>query len=229
MSSTGTIFGTASTPVSYTFTIVATDILFAGVTGSQQYTLTVNPARTLTLSPTSLPTATVGDSYGPVTITASGGSGSYTFALASGSKLPAGLTLTSAGVLSGTPTTTGGSPFKFTIVATDKSNAGLTGSQAYTLTVDAAITLSPTTLPVATVADAVSDNLTAKGGSGTAYTFALASGSSLPSGLTLTSAGAITGTPTKSGKYAFTIVASDSIGATGTQAYSLTRRSGHHH
>jgi hypothetical protein len=175
----------------------------------------------LTLSPSTLPVATVGDSYGPVTITATGGSGSYTFALASG-KLPAGLTLTSSGVLSGKPTTSIGSPFKFTITATDNSNSGLTGSQAYMLTVDPAITIGPTTLAVATVGDAVNDKLTAKGGSGTGYTFAQASGSNLPSGLTLSSAGAITGTPTQSGKYAFTIVATDSIGATGSHAYSLT-------
>ncbi len=222
LSSSGTLAGSTPTAGSYTFTIVASDTVYTGVTGSQQYTLAVNPASTLTLSPTSLPTATVSDSYGPVTITASGGSSSYTFALASGNKLPAGLTLTSAGVVSGKPTTATGSPFGFTIIATDKSNSGLTGSAAYTLTVDPAITLSPATLPVATVADGVNDKLTAKGGSGTGYTFALASGSSLPSGLTLTSAGAITGTPTQSGKYAFTIVATDSTGATGSQAYSLT-------
>jgi hypothetical protein len=222
LSSSGTLAGSTPTAGSYSFTIVASDTVYAGVTGSQQYTLTVNPASTLTLSPTSLPAATVGDSYGPMTIAASGGSGSYTFALASGSKLPAGLTLTSAGVVSGKPTTAAGSPFGFTIIATDKSNSGLTGSAACTLTVDPAITLSPATLPVATVADAVNDKLTAKGGSGTGYTFALASGSSLPAGLTLTSAGAITGTPTQSGKYAFTIVATDSTGAAGSQAYSLT-------
>ncbi len=222
LSNSGTLFGTTPTAGSYTFTLVALDAVYSGVTGSQPYTLTVNPASTLTLTSPPLPAATVDDSYGPVTITASGGSGSYTFALAAGSKLPAGLTLTSAGVLSGIPTTTSGSPFRFTIVATDKSNSGLTGSQAYTLTVDPAITLGPTTLAVATVADAVNDNLTAKGGSGSGYTFALATGSSLPAGLTLTSAGGITGTPTQSGKYTFTVVATDSIGATGCKTYRLT-------
>jgi large repetitive protein len=222
LSNSGTVSGTTSTAGSYTFTIVASDTVYASETGSRQYTLTVNPASTLTLTPTSLPNATVGDSYSPVTITASGGSGSYTFALATGGKLPAGLTLTSAGVLSGTPTTTSGSPFRFTIVATDKSNSHLTGSRAYTLTVDPAITLSPTTLPVATVGDAVDDKLTAKGGSGADYTFDLASGSSLPNGLTLGTAGVITGTPAQSGKYTFTIVATDSIGATASRAYTLT-------
>ena len=221
LSNSGTVSGTTSAAGSFTFTVVASDTVYAGETGSRQYTLTVNPASTLTLAPTSLPNATVGDSYSPVTITASGGSGSYTFALATGSKLPAGLTLTSAGVLSGTPTTSG-SPFRFTIVATDKSNSHLTGSWAYTLTVDPAITLSPTTLSVATVGDAVDGTLTAKGGSGADYTFALASGSSLPSGLTLSTAGVITGTPAQSGKYAFTIVATDSIGATASRAYTLT-------
>ena len=41
------------------------------------------------------------------------------------------------GVISGTPTTTTGSPFSFTITATD-SNSGCTGSQAYSITINPA-------------------------------------------------------------------------------------------
>jgi len=128
------------------------------------------------------------------------------------------LTLSTAGVITGTPAQSGKDTF--TIVATD--SIGATASRAYTLTVDPAITLSPTTLPVATVGDAVDDKLTAKGGSGADYTFALASGSSLPSGLKLSSSGVITGKPTRSGKFTFTIVVTDGTGATVRQAYSLT-------
>jgi ELWxxDGT repeat protein len=211
-----------STP--YYLTNLNGTLLFAandGVHGNELWEL-APAASTLTLSPTSLPPATVGDSYAPVTITATGGSGSYTFALASGSNLPAGLTLSTAGVLSGKPTTAGGSPFSFTITATDNSNPDLTGSQAYTLTVDPAIRVGPASLPVATVADAANDQLTVTGGSGTGYSFALASGSSLPAELTLGSTGAITGTPSQSGTYTFTIVATDSLGATGSRVYRWT-------
>jgi hypothetical protein len=69
----------------------------------------------ITLSPILAPNGTVGVAYNQ-TITASGGTAPYTFAVTAGA-LPAGLTLTTAGVLAGTPTTAGG--FGFTVRATD--------------------------------------------------------------------------------------------------------------
>jgi large repetitive protein len=61
----------------------------------------------LVIHPGSLPHGTVGKSYS-VTFTATGGDNTkHVWSLASGSSLPAGLTLTSGGVLSGTPTTAG--------------------------------------------------------------------------------------------------------------------------
>lgn len=69
----------------------------------------------ITLSPATLPNGTVGTSYNQ-TLTASGGTGPYTFAVIAGA-LPAGLTLAPAGGLSGTPTTAGNS--QPTIRATD--------------------------------------------------------------------------------------------------------------
>jgi hypothetical protein len=81
-------------------------------------TLTVNPAR--------LPNRTVGIAYSQ-TVSASGGTAPYTFAVSAGT-LPAGLALnTSTGVISGTPTGTGTSTF--TIKATDA--AGNSGSRVY--------------------------------------------------------------------------------------------------
>src|SRR5271157_1934378 len=98
----------------------------------QRSSSTTQANHNLTLSPATLPNATADSAYG-ATLKAAGGSGSYTFKVGSGS-LPSWLTLNaSTGVLSGTPTTTGTS--SFTITATDSHNSGLTGSQAYTLTV----------------------------------------------------------------------------------------------
>lgn len=88
---------------------------------------------TLTISPATLPTATVGQSYS-VSLTASGGTGSLTWSLAAGSTPPAGLSLSSAGVISGTPTTAG--TFTFTVRVTD--TAGRTGSRSYSLVVNTA-------------------------------------------------------------------------------------------
>jgi uncharacterized repeat protein (TIGR03803 family) len=81
----------------------------------------------ISLSPGGLPSATVGAAYSQ-TLTAVAGAPPYTFAVTAGS-LPAGLILSSAGLLSGTPTLAGSS--SFTVTATD--NTGETGSQAYTL------------------------------------------------------------------------------------------------
>ncbi|MDK4717725.1 putative Ig domain-containing protein, partial [Rhizobium sp. CNPSo 4039] len=109
----------------------------------------------------------------------SGGTGSYTFSLASGS-LPPGVALSSAGALVGTPTTAG--PFSFTITATDGNH--FTGSQAYTVTIGTpTIAITPATLPGGVAGTAYSQTLTASGGTGS-YTFSLASGS-LPPGVAL--------------------------------------------
>lgn len=75
----------------------------------------LTPAATgLTVTTTSLPAATVGTAYS-ATLTASGGTGNYTWSLASGT-LPAGLSLSSAGVISGTPTASGTSNFTVQVV-----------------------------------------------------------------------------------------------------------------
>jgi hypothetical protein len=178
-------------------------------------------ANSLTLSPTTLASATVNSAYS-ATLSATGGSGIYAFAVTSGS-LPSWLSLNAAtGVLSGTPTTAGASTF--TITATDSQASGLTGSQGYTLTANpgSSLTFSPATLPSATANSAYSATLSATGGSGT-YTFAVTTGS-LPSGLTLnTTTGALSGTPTTAGSSPFTITASDGkiAGLIGSQAYTL--------
>jgi hypothetical protein len=99
------------------------------------FTLTNLPG--IALNPASLPDATAGIAYSQ-TLTASGGAGGpYAFAVTAGA-LPAGFTLSSSGVLSGSTTTAATS--SFTVAATDHS--GFTGSQAYTLTVDPAVAAS---------------------------------------------------------------------------------------
>jgi hypothetical protein len=118
-----------------------------GVTVRQTYSLTVS----LALSPGSLSPATDGQGY-RVSVAATGGSGLYSFALAAGA-LPAGLSLSSAGVLSGTPTGAAGG-YRFTVRATDTANTVVVGTQSYYLLVNpgAASRLVFATQPPATVA-----------------------------------------------------------------------------
>src|SRR5438445_97422 len=76
--------------------------------------------------------------------------------------LPTGLTLSSAGFLSGRPTTAG--TFNFTITATDVNNCK--GSQSYSIVIVTcpAVTISPATLAAGSVGAAYSQTLTASGG-----------------------------------------------------------------
>ena len=87
----------------------------AGYFSTKQFTLTVAPALVISTNGT-LPSAVAGQPYS-VTFAATGGIGSYTWTVTSGSTLPAGLTLSSSGTLSGTPTTAGS--YTFTITCTD--------------------------------------------------------------------------------------------------------------
>jgi hypothetical protein len=85
----------------------------------------------VTLSPTTLPNGTVGVAYSQ-TITGSGGTAPYTFGVTAGS-LPAGLTLTSAGSLSGTPITPG------------TTTSTIRGTDANGCFAERSFTMSPTT------------------------------------------------------------------------------------
>ncbi|HUP45826.1 MAG TPA: ice-binding family protein [Thermoanaerobaculia bacterium] len=92
------------------------------------------PCPVITLSPATLPGATVGVFYN-ATIVASGGTAPYTYTVTSGS-LPAGLTLNPVtGSISGTLTASATS--NFTITATDA--VGCLGSRAYSIVVGAAL------------------------------------------------------------------------------------------
>lgn len=129
---------------------------------------------TITLSPATLPNGKAGAPYSQ-TITQSGGVGTTTFAVTAGT-LPTGLTLSTGGVLSGTPNVTGASTF--TVTATDSN--GCTGSQDYTLTIGCgAITLSPASLPNGTAGAPYSQAITEIGGVGT-VTFSVTAGALQP-------------------------------------------------
>ncbi len=159
--------GTPTTAGSYPFSIQATDS--AGHTVTQQYTLTVNANLLITTS--SLPEATTNESYSQ-TFTAVNGTTPLSWAVTSGA-LPAGLTLSSTGVLSGTPTTAGTSTFTLTV--TDSSKTPLTDSASFTLTV-APLTISTTTLNDAALGASYSEAIAMANGTPT-FTFKITSGS----------------------------------------------------
>jgi len=131
-----------------------------------------------------------------------------TFSIIAG-VLPPGLTLTAEGPLStllhGTPTAAG--DYTFTVLAQDALNIFITKS--YTVSV---CQITPSPLPDGTTGTAYSQQLVMAGAIG-AVTFELTFGS-LPAGLTLSSSGLISGTPTTAGTSSFTITATDSTDRT---------------
>ena len=88
----------------------------------------------VTVSPPTIPNGMYGYPYGPQSLTASGGTAPYTFSVTLGA-LPPGMSLSSDGTLSGTPTATG--TYLFTVTAQDNS-LELSIPQLYTLVVDQA-------------------------------------------------------------------------------------------
>jgi len=128
--------------------------------------------------------------------------------------LPSGLALTSAGVVSGTPGTAG--TFTFGVTVSD----GVTSlSKTVSLSIATAVSITTASLASGKVGTAYSATLVASGGSA-GYTWSLASGA-LPSGLRLSSTGALSGAPTAAGTFSFTARATDTAGRTATKALSI--------
>ncbi len=121
----GLLSETPTTTGQFEFTVTATDANLC--TGARAYTLIV--CGTVSVLPASLPDAQQGAPYSQA-LSGTGGVAPYTFAITAGA-LPAGLTLSGAGLLAGTPTVTG--VFNFSVTAT--STGGCAGSTPFTLTV----------------------------------------------------------------------------------------------
>ncbi len=176
------------------------------------------PTITVTL-PTVAPR--VGAAYAQV-LTSTGGTAPYTYAVVAGTVLPAGLTLSGSGLLNGLPTTAG----SFTVAAVATDSQACKGTLTATLTITPATTVCPT-LVLAPLASstartgiAFSQTLATSGGT-SPYVYALATGT-LPTGLTLTTAGAIAGTPTAAGSSSFTVRATDTKACTASLTYVVT-------
>jgi len=165
----------------------------------------------------SLSNAAVGSAYTAAVIV-SGGVYPYHFSISSGT-LPPGLTIDAGlGLISGTPTTSGTTPFAVKV----QDSLGVQAVQNYSLTVTAPPnpTITTTSLAGATVGTSYAQVITAISGAAP-YTFATTSGT-LPPGLTIDSGtGIISGIPTSSGTYTFTTTVTDAFNDNGSKSLSL--------
>ena len=230
----GVARGTPTQAGSYTFYITVSYTCGVGgkapgIFSDQQFTINVNqgaaappPAPTVSVTTASLPDANVNQPYTSPGLTATGATvTSWTLA---GGTLPAGLTLGTNGVITGTPTQSGTFAIK---VQANASGASATKDLSLFVLAPLAIQTLVDKTPPETgltakrlVNQPLATGVKAVGGR-TPYTFS-AEGT-MPPGLTLDPAtGKITGAGTAAGRYAFTVTVTDATGTKASVPWNIT-------
>lgn len=214
MSASGLISGIPTTVGTNNFTITAADtctIQTQSVQKAFSITVSLTPCQALNITSVSpLPPGTTGQPYSQQILT-TGGQLPLTFSIASGS-LPAGITLSPSGLISGTPIAAGNSSFM--VKVDDNCPSGIqTQRQPFSLAIGCppfSIT-SSSVLPPGTAGTPYAQQISTAGGQ-SPVSFSIASGT-LPPGLALSASGLVSGTPAAPGTFNFTITAADSCTA----------------
>jgi len=207
---TGSLGGTPTVVGAFSFGLTIQDNTRR--TATQSYFVTVSP--NIAITTIDLGKATVGSGFA-TGLTATGGTGPYNWTVG---QLPPGLFISKTGVLSGTPSAAG--QFTITVTVTDNSALPLSASKTFSFSVASALTIVSASSLIATAATPFSYTFTAANGVPT-YTWSLTDGFFGP-GLSLASNGVVSGTPTKSGTWFFTVQVADSAGATATRQLIIT-------
>lgn len=219
LGSTGVLSGTPSTSGTFKFTVQASDSSSPKQSATGSVTLTVTGAPLGITNPVGpLFNGTAGVTYTPTTFSAQGGTPPYTWSILSGQS--DGLTMSAAGVLSGTPTNSGS--FSFVVQVADQT--GSTATQSFSIVINApSLVITASSFPAGTVGvpyAQTSPAATASGGTAP-YTWSVVSG--LVPGLAFVpSSVAFSGTPTSPGSFSITLQVTDAAGLTATKSFTVT-------
>jgi hypothetical protein len=214
LSSAGLVSGTPTTTGTFSFTAKVTDA--AAQTATAPLQITITPAQILITTSSPLTSGQVTVPYS-ASLAATGGTTPYTWTVTAGA-LPGDMTLSSEGLVSGTPTTAG--TFSFTAKVTDAAAQTATAPLQFTITPAQILITTSSPLTSGQVTVAYSASLAATGGTAP-YTWTVSAGA-LPGGLSLSSAGLVSGTPTAAGTFNFTAKITDSAGRTATAPLQIT-------
>ncbi len=219
---TGLISGTPTTAGVYSFTVQAVlspDPLRTPAR-SDTKALTITVRDPVAVAANEVPEASeVGVEY-ELALTASGGTGTYTWALAGGA-LPRGVTFAPDGTISGTPRTAG--VYRFTVTATD--NEARTATYAGNIVVAARPAITRPTSPPAKVGKKYKLKLRSTGGV-LPKAWKLTKGP-LPRGVKFDKKlGLFSGIPTRPGRYPVTVELTDALGVTSTRTILIVVRPG---
>ncbi|MFZ4857456.1 MAG: putative Ig domain-containing protein [Desulfuromonadaceae bacterium] len=202
ISSGGLISGTPTVSGNYTFTIRATDSSVTPVNADKQFYLYVGD--TIQISTATIPFGSVGVPYN-YTLYSAYGVAPYTWSIISGT-LPAGLSFSASGVISGTPTVIGSSEVTFRVA--DSDNPAQATTKTLTISIDPLL-IGSTTLPVA-IQNTLYSGIVSGSGGVAPLTWSVIAGS-LPPEITLNpSTGTLTGTPSACGSFSLTFQLVDS-------------------
>lgn len=170
----------------------------------------------LSITSTTADDGVVGVAYSNA-VAATGGQGLKSFIITGGA-LPAGLSLSTSGVISGTPVGPVGTS-NFTVQVSDSANTPATDSQALSIDIVLPLDIASVSLPDTSVGEEYAGSIVAAEGT-PPYAFSVVEGE-LPAGLAIGDDGLVTGTVLPSAKTeTFTIEVSDSSSPQLTHLYT---------
>ena len=221
---TGLFSGTPDTPATIT---IEAHVIDGGIWNADlgmpfegpavNYTLVITPA--LAFGPSALAAGTEGVAYNQPIAPPTGGAGPFTFSAIG--TLPAGITVDPAtGAFAGTPAARSAGTYTVQVRAVDANGYDITAGP-FTLAVGIpALALPSTNLPGGTILIGYDQTIAPATGGFAPYTYAV-TGGALPNGVTMDATGRLTGSPSETGVFNFTVIATDSASRTAQQTYTL--------